>query len=224
MGYGRAVVMKCPRCVQRVHRSAMQCPHCGFSIAKVDEIFGEQELRVSCLTDAAGVLRRKEREGARRLLEGFQRRFPQLFFAVYFGTFREIPSLRQFGFWLLNRGVFEDAAPLRSNEAGILLSVDVSGKAAGITFGYLLEPYLDEEATFRALSAAHPHLLQEQYLRAMETVIRRLQRVLVREARRARRARRRPEGFGPAPAVTSREAGALLERIRAGHGMRGAKL
>ena len=69
------MAMKCPRCVQRVHRSALQCPHCGFSLAKVDEIFGAQDVRLHCLTDAAGVLRKKERERARGLLEDFQQRF-----------------------------------------------------------------------------------------------------------------------------------------------------
>ena len=75
-----------------------------------------------------GVLKKKERVAARRMLRNFQRKFPQLFFGIYFGSFKEIPSLRQFGFWLLNRGAFEDIKVSRPNEAGILLSVDVSGK------------------------------------------------------------------------------------------------
>ena len=70
-------------------------------------------------------------KSARRLLVDFQRKFPQLFFAAYFGTFRELPSLRQFGFWLLNRGAFVDVDVQRPNEAGILLSVDVGGSRRG---------------------------------------------------------------------------------------------
>lgn len=210
------MVMKCPRCVQRVHRSAMQCPHCGFTLADVDRVFGAQEVRVQTLTDAAGVLRKKEREQARRLLSEFQRKFPQLFFAVYYGTFKELPSLRQFGFWLLNRGAFEDVEVSRPNEAGILLSVDVGGKSAGITFGYGLQPFLEEEDTFKALSAAHPYFLQGQYLRATEVVMRRLRKAL---ARSSRRARRDPESFErslpPIPADDG--SNEVLERIRANH-------
>ncbi|NIP95094.1 MAG: hypothetical protein GWO24_17255, partial [Akkermansiaceae bacterium] len=161
-----------------MHRSAMQCPHCGFEIGEVDRIFGSQEVRVTSLTDAAGALRSKEREAARRILQEFQRKFPQLFLAVYFGSFKELPSLRQFGFWLLNRGAFEDVEVSRPNECGILLSVDVAGKSAGITFGYALQPFLDDEVTFRALSAAHPFFLQGQWLRATEMVVRRLRRAL----------------------------------------------
>ena len=192
----------------------MQCPHCGFTIADVDQVFGMQDVRVRCLTDAAGVLRKKERVAARALLREFQRKFPQLFFAVYFGTFKELPSLRQFGFWLLNRGAFEDVEVSRPNEAGILLSVDVGGKSAGITYGYGLQPFLDDEDTFRALSAAHPHFLQGHHLRATETVVRRLSKTL---ARRARRARRDPEAFESHAGVPRGEAGEVLERIRANH-------
>ena len=156
--------MKCPRCVQRVHRSAMQCPHCGFEIGEVDRIFGSQEVRVTCLTDAAGVLRKNERAAARKMLGDFQRKFPQLFFAVYFGSFKELPSLRQFGFWLMNRGAFEDVEVSRPNEAGILLSVDVAGKSAGITYGYALQPFLDEEVTFKALSPSECAIIDSSRL------------------------------------------------------------
>lgn len=215
------MVVKCPRCVQRVHRAAVQCPHCGFSVHDADRAFGAQEVRLQCLTDAAGVLRRRERETARRLLEEFQHKFPQLFFAVYFGTFRELPSLRQFGFWLLNRGAFEDVEVSRPNEAGVLLSVDVGGKSAGISFGYALQPYLDDDITFRALSAAHPYFLQEQYLKAMEVVVERLGKTLRRQARRAQRD---PESFDSSEGPGSDGAGDTLERIRANHRSKELKL
>lgn len=192
----------------------MQCPHCGFDIEEVDRIFGAEDVRLKCLTDAAGVLKRRERVAVRRVLVEFQRKFPQLFFAIYFGTFKELPSLRQFGFWLLNRGAFEDVDVSRPNEAGILLSVDVSGKAAGITFGYMVQPFLDEEVTFKALSAAHPYFLQGQWLRASEVVVRKMTRTLGKQARRAKRD---PEAFEPAPQPGEDGAGDILERIRAHH-------
>lgn len=204
--------MKCPRCVQRVHRSAAQCPHCGFQLSDLDGVFGAGEVRLTALTDAAGVLKNKEREAARKLLDRFQSKFPQLFFAVYFGTFKELPSLRQFGFWLLNRGAFEDIDVSRPKEAGLLLSVDVGGKSAGMTFGYTLQPFLDDDLTFKALSAAHPYFLQGQWLRATEMVVKRMTRILVRQSRRAKRD---PEAF--APLQPADDTGDLLERIRANH-------
>ena len=179
--------MKCPRCVQRVHSRARECPHCAFSITDIDRVFGQDDVRLRALTDAAGVLRRKERIALRGRLDQFQQNFPQLFFGIYFGSFRETPSLRQFGFWLLNRGAFEDVDVSRPNEGGILLSVDVGGKSAGITSGYALGPFLSEDATFGALSGAHPYFLEGQWLRAIESVLSRVTKVLAKQSRRAER-------------------------------------
>ncbi len=169
----------------------------------------------------AGVLRRCERERVGELNERFREVFPQLFFAIYTGLFPELTSLRQFGFWLLNRGAFVDVDVQRPNEAGILLSVDVGGKSAGISFGYALQPFLDDDTTFRALSAAHPYFLQEQYLRAMEVVVERLSKTLVRQAKRARRD---PEAFESQSPAGQEGAGEILERIRANHRKRQPKL
>ena len=205
--------MKCPRCVQRVHRMARQCPHCGFGIGDVDKVFGEQDVRVGSLTDAAGVLRKSERAAVRRMLRRFQVRFPQLFFAIYFGTFKELPGPRQFGFWLLNRGAFDDVDVSRPNEGGVILCVDVGGKSAGITYGYALQPFLDEESTFKALSAAHPYLLQGQWPKASEVVVGKISRTLMKQSRRARR---NPAKFDLRESEPE-GANDVLERIRARH-------
>ena len=166
---------------------ARECPHCAFSIANVDRIFGQDDVRLRTLTDAAGVLRRRERIALRGRLHQFQQNFPQLFFGIYFGSFRETPSLRQFGFWLLNRGAFEDVEVSRPNAGGILLSVDVGGKSAGLTSGYAVAPFLSQEATFGALSSAHPYFLEGQWLKASESVLGRITRVLARQSRLSER-------------------------------------
>ena len=74
-------------------------------------------------------------------MERFGVSFPQMFVSVYTGSLGEISNLRQFGFWLLNRGVFEDVGVEKPNEAGILIVIDPDSKAAGMTFGYLLDPF-----------------------------------------------------------------------------------
>ena len=212
-GQSKQELMKCPRCVQRIHRMARQCPHCGFAIGDVDQVFGGEDVRLGTLTDAAGVLRKSERVSVRRMLRRFQSRFPQLFFAIYFGTFKELPSLRQFGFWLLNRGAFDDVDVSRPNEGGILLCVDAGGKSAGITFGYGLHPFLDEESTFRALSAAHPYLIQGQWPKASEVVVRKISKTLIRQSCRAHR---HPEDF---ESIDREVEGTseILGRLRANH-------
>ena len=208
-----SAMSKCPRCVQRIHRSAVVCPHCGFDMSDVDILFGEDNVRLAALTDAAGVLRAKERKDVRLLMNEFERRFPQLFFGVYLGAFEEVSHLRQFGFWLLNRGSFVDVEDSRSNECGILLSVDVAGKAAGLSYGYALHPFLDEDDTFAALSAGHPFFLQGQYFKGIEMVIKKLDSIL---RRRSKKAGKGAVEYEEEPTVEE-GAGELLERIRSRH-------
>ena len=184
--------MKCPRCVQKIHRAADSCPHCGFTIAEADARFGHEDVRLRCLTDQAGIFRRDERERVEAAMAAVSRRFPQLFVAVFTGALGEISNLRQFGFWLLNRGAFEDLPPDKPNEAGILLTIDPESKAAGMVFGYLLDPYLDEADTFECLTRAHAYWLEERYDDGVVRVLRHLETIL---KKRSRQARRDPERF-----------------------------
>lgn len=117
----------------------------------------------------------------------FNRRFPQLFIAVHTGSFRGVANLRQFGFWLLNRGAFEDVPVDRPNEAGVLIAIDAEAKAAGITFGYLLDPFLEEEDTFVCLSRAHSYWLEGRFADGLVKAIEQLESLLKKRCRQARR-------------------------------------
>lgn len=205
--------MKCPRCVQRIHRAAANCPHCGFTIADADARFGDEEVSLRCLTDAAGILRRGERERVEVAMERISRRFPQVFVAVYTGALGEVSNIRQFGFWLLNRSAFEDLPPDKPNEAGILLTIDPESKAAGIVFGYLLDPFLEEGDTFECLSRAHAYWLEERYADGVIKLLTHLEGIL---QRRSRQARRDPETF-QRKVLPPAMMGDLVRRIRAGH-------
>ena len=89
----------------------------------------------------------------------------------------------------------------------------VGGKSAGITYGYALQPFLDEESTFKALSAAHPYLLQGQWPKASEVVVGKISRTLMKQSRRARR---NPAKFDLRESEPE-GANDVLERIRARH-------
>ncbi len=205
--------MKCPRCVQRIHRAAASCPHCGFSLADADRRFGFEDVRIRCLTDGAGILRRGDRQRVEIAMEQITRRFPQLFLAIYTGSLGEVANLRQFGFWLLNRSAFEDVPVQKLNEAGILLTIDPESKAAGIVFGYLLDPFLEETDTFECLSRAHAYWLEGRYADGILKLLAHLDAIL---CKRSRQAQRDPEHFERKVALPSRM-GDLVRRIRAGH-------
>lgn len=206
--------MKCPRCVQKIHRGADTCPHCGFALGYVDSEFSHHDRVVKCLADRAGLMRRIERNRVQQAMDRFCARFPQLFFCVYSAAFPEASQLRTFGFWLLNRGVFEDVSN-RANAAGILLVIDVERKAAGLSYGYLLEPYLDESDCFVCLSKAHSHWLEGKYDEGIIALLKTLTNILERTSRQARR---NPKKFSkkvlPPPQLSS-----LVEKIRLGNSL-----
>lgn len=194
--------MKCPRCVQRIHRAAASCPHCGFSLVDADLRFGSHAPRLRRLTDKAGILRRGERERVEAAIERISRRLPQLFAAVYTGALGEAANIRQFGFWLLNRATFEDVPPEQRNAAGILITLDPESKAAGMVFGYLLDSFLDEADTFDCLSRAHAYWLEGQYAEGLVKALSHLEGVL---CKRSRQARRHPTHFQPKPPTPARK-------------------
>ena len=212
--------MKCPRCVQRIHRAACSCPHCGFTLADADHNFGDEDVRLRCLTDTAGIFRRGDRARVEQAMERIARRFPQVFVAVYTGALGEVANIRQFGFWLLNRSAFEDLPPEKPNEAGILLTIDPESKAAGIVFGYLLDPFLEESDTFECLSRAHAYWLEGRYADGVVRALAHLDGIL---CRRSRQARRDPEYF-QRKVLPPAMMGDLVRRIRAGHRNKGSAL
>jgi uncharacterized membrane protein YgcG len=205
--------MKCPRCVQRIHRAAASCPHCGFALAEADQRFGADDVRLSSLADTAGLLRRRDRERVESAMERFNRRFPQLFVAVYTGSLGEVGHLRQFGFWLLNRAAFDDVPVEKPNAAGILLVIDAESKSAGFTFGYLLDPFLEDGDTFDCLTRAHAHWLEGNFADGIVRAIDQLAQILRKRCHQAHRDRERFERKVLPPS----KMGDMVQRIRSGH-------
>lgn len=147
-------------------------------------------------------------------MEKITRRFPQIFVAIYTGSLGEVSNIRQFGFWLLNRAAFEDVPVEKPNEAGILITIDPESKAAGMVFGYLLDPFLEESDTFDCLTRAHSYWLEGRYADGMLRALSHLDIVL---RKRSRQARRDPEYFECKAAMPAQKGDPML-RIRAGHG------
>lgn len=179
-----------------------------------DEVFGADDVSLDKFTDAAGIIRMKEREPMRKILERFEARFPQLFVSIYLGAFEELESLRQFGFWMLNRAAYVDVDLERPNENGILIVVDVNAKNAGITFGYALLPYLDEDSAFAALAAGHPSFLQGHYLEAIATVIQKLEGTLIKGWKKVKKD---PESILAEGGQNPKRVGELLQRPQEGN-------
>lgn len=184
--------MKCPRCVQRIHRAAGGCPHCGFTLADADNLFGGEDLQMRLLSDSAGLMRHEEKGRLLSAMERFNRTFPQLFVAVHTGSCGGMGNLRQFGFWLLNRAKFEDLPTDRGHLSMVLLVIDADVRSAGISFSYGLDAFLDEDDTFQCLARAHAYWLEGRHAEGAIKVIEQLAVVL---KKRSVQVRRNPERF-----------------------------
>ena len=180
----------------------------------LEQAYGAGEVRMRRLSDAAGVLKLKERRGAEKLFGQFEKYFPQLFFSVHFGALDDRVNIRQFGMWLLNKAAYEDVDIGKPNDAGIILLIDVNSKSATISFGYFLDPYLSEVDTFSILSKAHPYLLQGNYYKALCVSVKGLIKIL---RKRSRHVKRYPEKYQKLLGLSADAMVSELEPIRKDH-------
>lgn len=186
--------MNCPRCVQSVAPGSPQCVRCGFQLSTLDPEFGEDVVLLDRLTDAAHCLRVRDRDALNAVLDDFERQFPQLFAAVYFGVLPEMTSIRQFGFWLINHAAVPTVEVSRPNEQGVIIVVDLQSRVIGVTLGYMLELFVTEKELDRCLRSARPHLFNGEFHRGVSVFLKRFSAVLRKASRKARR---NPEKFAP---------------------------
>lgn len=189
------------------------CRQCGYSLAVMDDIFGADAVLLGKVTDAAGVLSEGDVERMEGALRGFEQLFPQLFVVVYCGALPRQTSLRQFGFWLLNRAAVCDLEATRPNENGALFVIDSHGRSAALVLGYFLECYLDERDLHRILEAGRTGFQRGLWAEGMAAAVHELS---VRLKRRAAEAAKHPERFMPSrPAAVPGTP--QFTRIREGH-------
>ena len=172
-----------------MHLSAEECPHCGMRLEDLDEVYSGFERKVRRPHDAAGVLRIQQRRQVAKWIAKAEKKFPQLYFSVATVSLCDDQHIRSYGFWLMNRGQFEDVPESASADGCVLLVIDVNRKEVCLHFGYLLDYCVEEESAFEALTGGHPYLLESNYLRAIEVMLGGAQRYVKKLHRIARRKR-----------------------------------
>jgi uncharacterized membrane protein YgcG len=148
-----------------------RCEACGLSLASLSSSLGSTLVSLEALTDAAHCLRVREKELLKHELEAFQLAFPQVFLAVYVGVLPTSPSPGEIAFWLLNHAAFQPADPARLNERAALLIIDPVGRAAGLTMGYGLEPFLPSAKVQAMLRRMRTPLWHGEFASAIQMAI-----------------------------------------------------
>ncbi|MFC5051661.1 hypothetical protein ACFPK9_13740 [Rubritalea spongiae] len=154
-----------------MHLSAEECPHCGMQLEDLDVIYQNFERVVRRPHDAAGILRVQQRRQVSKWIAKAERAYPQLYFAVATASLSDEQHIRSYGFWLMNRGQFEDIPEGARADGCVLLVIDVNRKEVCLNFGYLLDYCVEEEAAFEALTGGHPYLIESNYMRAIEVML-----------------------------------------------------
>jgi uncharacterized membrane protein YgcG len=133
---------------------------------------GSNLVSLEALTDAAHCLRAREKELLKHDLDGFQQAFPQVSLAVYLGVLPTTPSPAEIAFWLLNHAAFQPSDAARLNERAALLVIDPVARAAGLTVGYGLEPFLSQAKLHAILRRVRTPLWHGEYAGAIQVAIR----------------------------------------------------
>ncbi len=181
--------MKCPRCVQRIHRAAEACPLCAFHISDADSLFQNTiQSEITGLTDAAGIFRRHDRILLNRQIGKFEAKFPNLHLTIYTNPHSNLTDTRLLSFWILNR-ILSPKQPKQNPETcGLLILIDPNISAASISFGYQLENYFTEKDSFESLSRAYPHWLEGNFTEGLTRAISNLTNTLEKRSQQALKA------------------------------------
>jgi hypothetical protein len=158
----------CPRCSEPIHEGQPSCPVCDFSLSQVDSAFGSRRVRVQRLVDASQTINPDELEQLGQRIDRFELDFPQLVFAAYIADLPESTNLRELGFWMINRAIFDSP---RSNDSAILLCINNRFLSASITLGYVPEQFLSEEAITWTLDRTMPYLGGRQFGRMIASCL-----------------------------------------------------
>lgn len=170
-----------------VDHEAESCYSCGYSAITAMAKYGNNQVQMSRVHDAAHCLRKQDRDNLNGVLDGLELRFPQMLFCVYLGTLPEGLTISELGFWLLNHGQVKGAEYARPNDNAVMVIMDVNTKQVGLSLGYFAEMLMDEEEAYRVLMTARPYLVNGEYGMAMSQLFKRLGRILSRKARQMKK-------------------------------------
>ena len=176
--------MKCPSCQAVLETPQPRCPHCRFSLGKLDLRFGLVPAHSRLCTDRSGTLSLPDIKQIREQLRLFQKKFPQVLLSVFVNDFEPGTSVPEFAFWMANRARFTSSDRVRGENCNLLLVVDLTSGSAALTSGYGLEKHVPEEALQKALdefaSAAREADLAAAIRAAIASLTRQLRELAVK--------------------------------------------
>ena len=175
--------MQCPRCSAKLLSARPSCLSCGFDLAASVSVLGHDLVGMDRLTDAAHCLRLRETRELELIFDDFERRFPQIFVAVYFGVLPDNLTLGELTFWLLNHAAFNSNDFKKLNEYAIVMIIDPISKSAALNVGYALEGFLDQKRLQQVLNDMKTSLWHAEYVDAIRKGLDQISKRLKKKAK-----------------------------------------
>ncbi len=93
----------CPQCSTTIHAGAEdQCPACGYSLRRANDIFGDALVEFTRVVDVAGALTHPQRLDLLRTLEDLERNIRPAALCIYITDDGQMQHLRSHAHWILN--------------------------------------------------------------------------------------------------------------------------
>lgn len=180
--------LHCPRCGASIDREVSSCPACGLSVKELDRRFGPIPRHFGSVTDLAGVMTAGQNRRLAREIQRLETKFPQVRIVVLVGSLPHREA-RLYGFWLLNRGRFAEAAHVAEKNFTVLLFVNIATSETSVTVGYGMENVLSEADLSEALEEAAPLFASQRFAEGAERFLLTFEKLLkgasrVREKKR----------------------------------------
>lgn len=145
--------MKCPSCATPLATPEPRCPECKLSLQRLDMKFGLVPRHSRYLSDRSHRLTLPEMKSLRHELRLFEKKFPQILFAVLLTELPTNHPVHEYAFWMANRARFSSLEKTRSDNYDLLLVIDTASDMAALVAGYGLEPYVSEDDLTEVLEA-----------------------------------------------------------------------
>lgn len=163
--------MKCPSCGTPFATPVPECPKCQLSLRQLDARFGTVPRHTRYVTDRSEHLPLREIKKLRRLLQIFERKFPQSLFSVFVIEHLQNGSISEYNFWLFNRARFSSIEAVEGDNFDLLLGIDLEAGAAALNIGYGLENYVAEDDLQAGLAVAQDAFRAGDYPRAIRECV-----------------------------------------------------
>jgi uncharacterized membrane protein YgcG len=155
--------MLCPSCGAILPMVTDKCPRCQFTATRCLKKYPFQAPPLDRLIDPEERFQPRDRKKLNRAADQFERRFPQTRVHVCVTRLPPSADCREFGYWLLNVSPTESPEDEQRRCFSLLLIIDRTSRSVSATVGYGIDPFIDDGALKKILSASKEDFQQGDY-------------------------------------------------------------